>query len=535
MPVPAHDSTLPPLGSVSSSSSSSGLARICPRCRAAAPAGAGWDSKCAEHQLAFVDAKSLAESGQDALLGTTLAGRFVILSRIGSGSMGAVYRARQVTVGRDVALKIVRRDRAYDPETKARFEREARAVSLLKSPHTVTAFDFGEAEDGSWFLALEMLEGETLGDRLRRERRLHWVDALRFASDALRSLAEAHGQGIIHRDLKPDNLFLARVHDPGGDREICKILDFGIAKWVREEEAPVDQLETLAGTVFGTPRYMSPEQAQGAALDPRSDLYSLGVLLFQMLAGRAPFVDDDAVVVMAKHIKNAPPELSEAAPGVEIPPAVEAVVRRALEKLPDNRPASAEQMLNELEHALASSRAAESGVRPHVAEEDLPESLRLAKRRTWLLAGLLAVSLVAVVALGLAVWGAPLKRWSAASATSGQLKLNPEPSRDAPITTASQPAAPTPAPDTDSGSRLENSASIEGPSASSSASPTETEAASKDRLVPAPSVAQPLHAERPSPTPGSAAGNAPAKKAATKTAPSAPLERRGNERYGRFE
>ena len=134
---------------------------------------------------------------------------------------------------------------------------------------------------------------------------MHWVDALRFASDALRSLAEAHAQGIIHRDLKPDNLFLARVHDPSGDREMCKILDFGIAKWVRDEEAPVDQLETLAGTVFGTPRYMSPEQAQGAPLDARSDLYSLGVLLFQMLAGRAPFVDDDAVVVMAKHIKNA--------------------------------------------------------------------------------------------------------------------------------------------------------------------------------------------------------------------------------------
>jgi eukaryotic-like serine/threonine-protein kinase len=519
MPVPAHESTLPPL--------SGSLARICPSCRAAAPAGAGWDSRCPEHDLAFVDARALAESGQDTLLGTTLAGRFVILARIGSGSMGAVYRARQVTVGRDVALKIVRRDRAYDPETKARFEREARAVSLLKSPHTVTAFDFGEAEDGSWFLALEMLEGETLGERLRRERRLYWVDALRFASDALRSLAEAHAQGIIHRDLKPDNLFLASVHDPSGDREICKILDFGIAKWVREEEAPVDQLQTLAGTVFGTPRYMSPEQAQGAALDPRSDLYSLGVLLFQMLAGRAPFVDDDAVVVMAKHIKNAPPELSEAAPGVEIPAAVEAVVRRALEKLPENRPASAEQMLNELDHALASSRAAESGVRPHVADEDLPESLRLAKRRTWLLGALLAASLVAVVALGLTVWGAPLKRWSAHSATSSQLKRNPEPSPDARVTTALQPATPTPAPATDAASRLENSASIDVPSASVSSA----DAASKDAPMPAPSVEQPLHVERPSPTPGAT----PGKKPATKSAPSTPLERRGNERYGRFD
>ena len=494
MPVPVQDSTLPPL--------SSSLARICPRCRTPAAAGAGWDARCPEHGLAFVDARVLAESGHDPLLGTTLAGRFTILSRIGSGSMGSVYRARQAAVGRDVALKIVRRDRAYDPETKARFEREARAVSLLKSPHTVTAFDFGEAEDGSWFLALEMLEGETLGERLRRERRLHWVDALKLASDALRSLAEAHSQGIIHRDLKPDNLFLARVHDPSGDREICKILDFGIAKWVREEEAPVDQLETLAGTVFGTPRYMSPEQAQGAPLDARSDLYSLGVLLFQMLAGRAPFVDDDAVVVMAKHIKNAPPELEEAAPGIEIPLAVEAVVRRALEKLPENRPATAEQMLNELDQALAVSRAVESGVRPHVAEEDLPASLRSAERRTWLLAGLLAVSLVALVALGVAVWGSPLKRWSAASATSAALVRIPDRSGIANVTTALQPAAPTLAPSSASAPSLENSASLAPSSVSSSRSPH-----------------APISAKKPAPKP----------------ALSSPLERRGNERYGRFD
>jgi serine/threonine-protein kinase len=488
-----------------------------------APDGAGWDAKCPQHDLSFVDARALAESGQDPLLGTTLAGRFTVLARIGSGSMGSVYRARQAAVGRDVALKIVRRDRAYDPETKARFEREARAVSLLKSPHTVTAFDFGEAEDGSWFLALEMLEGETLGERLRRERRLHWVDALRFAGDALRSLAEAHAQGIIHRDLKPDNLFLARVHEPGGDREICKILDFGIAKWVRDEDAPVDQLETLAGTVFGTPRYMSPEQAQGAALDARSDLYSLGVLLFQMLAGRAPFVDDDAVVVMAKHIKNAPPELDEAAPGVEIPPAIEAVVRRALEKLPENRPASAEQMLSELVQAAAVSRAVESGVRPHVAEDDLPESLRLAERRTWLLAALLAAALLALAALGVVLWRAPLKRWSAASATSASLVRIPDHSAEANVTTALQPAAPTLAPNESAASTLENSASIAVPSTSAGSDDTFTKDTFKDAAMPAAGSGHSLHAP------------APAKKPAPKTSPTAPLERRGNERYGRFD
>jgi eukaryotic-like serine/threonine-protein kinase len=491
--------------------------RLCPKCRALAPDGASWEATCAEHGLAFVESRALNESGNDPLLGTTLAGRFTILSRIGAGSMGSVYRARQAAVGRDVALKIVRRDRAYDPETKARFEREARAVSLLKSPHTVTAFDFGEAEDGSWFLALEMLEGETLGERLRRERRLHWSEALRFAGEALKSLAEAHAQGIIHRDLKPDNLFLARTHDPSGAHEHCKILDFGIAKWVREDEnAPVDQLETLAGTVFGTPRYMSPEQAQGGPLDARSDLYSLGVLLFQMLAGRAPFIDDDAVVVMAKHIKNAPPELEEVAPGVEIPAPIEAVVRRALEKLPENRPATAEQMLSELEQALAASRAVESGVRPHVASDDLPESLRLAERRTWVLGLLLVAAVACVVALGFAVWGRSAKSLAGVAAASSRFSDH---AFGANFTTALQPATPTVVPTATPATSLENSASIAASEASSIAP-------SKAAVMPAAGSA---HSRS---TPASAL---PAKKPATKITPTSPLERRGNERYGRFE
>jgi serine/threonine-protein kinase len=487
MPALAHDSIAPLPGS--------SLARICPRCRAAAPEGAAWDACCPEHGLAFVEARALAEGHQDPLLGTTLAGRFIVLSRIGSGSMGSVYRARQLAVGRDVALKIVRRDRAYEPETKARFEREARAVSRLKSPHTVTAFDFGEAEDGSWFLALEMLEGETLGERLRREKRLHWLEALRFASEALCSLAEAHAQGIIHRDLKPDNLFLAKVHEPGGERELCKILDFGIAKWVHEDDAPVDQLQTLAGTVFGTPRYMSPEQAQGAPLDARSDLYSLGVLLFQMLTGRAPFVDDDAVVVMAKHIKDAPPELNEAAPGVDIPAPIEAVVRRALEKRPDNRPASAEQMLSEIEQAIAAARAVESGVRPHVASSDdlLPESLRVARRRTFVLSGLLVACVVVLVGLG-----------------STRLR---RPHTFPPTLTSTIKSA----------GALENSVSIERLD-SSLAAPRRT---APERELPLPSAAVEQTA-RPAPS-------APLKKPGTKAKPATPLERRGNERYGRFE
>src|SRR6187402_3106138 len=357
MPAVAAEATIPP--------SSRSTERACPRCRKPRSAFPGLVlngselPRCPEHALPFVDLRD----GSDPLLGTTIAGRFTILGRLGRGSMGAVYRARQEAVGRDVALKLVRQDRAHDPETKARFEREARAISALVSPHTVTAFDFGEAEDGSWFLAMEMLEGETVGERLRRVGRFEWADALHFTRDALRSLAEAHEKGIIHRDLKPDNLFLSRVPGHEREQELCKVLDFGIAKWSRDDDdIKIDQLETQAGTVFGTPRYMSPEQAQGTPLDARSDLYSLGVLLYQMLSGRAPFVDDDAVVVMARHIKDAPLPLSEVAASANIPAALEQAVFRALSKSPADRPQSAEEMSAELEKAAEASQAIASGI-----------------------------------------------------------------------------------------------------------------------------------------------------------------------------
>jgi serine/threonine protein kinase len=368
MPAVAADATAPP--------SSRSSERACPRCRrpqSAFPAlvtSSNALPRCPDHGLPFVDLRD----GSDPLLGTTIAGRFTILGRLGRGSMGAVYRARQEAVGRDVALKLVRRDRAHDPETKGRFEREARAISALVSPHTVTAFDFGEAEDGSWFLAMEMLEGETVGERLRRVGRLDWYDALRFTRDALRSLAEAHSKGIIHRDLKPDNLFLSRaLSNPGSEHELCKVLDFGIAKWSRDDDPEkIDQLETQAGTVFGTPRYMSPEQAQGTPLDPRSDLYSLGVLLYQMLSGRAPFVDDDAVVVMARHIKDPPPRFDTMKPEVKVPEAVEALVWRVLAKSPADRPATADQMIVELDAVEASVRALESGPRSTLIAREKP-------------------------------------------------------------------------------------------------------------------------------------------------------------------
>jgi len=320
--------------------------------------------RCPADGYAFVTPDALAEADDDAFLGATIAGRYVIRGRLGAGSMGTVYRARQDAMGRTLALKILRSDRAFDAQAKARFTREARAMSLLTSPHTVTVFDFGEIPEergeggepapgaGSLYLAMAMLEGESLGQRLKVRRRLRIEDAARVTRHALISLAEAHEKGVIHRDLKPDNLFLTRTPDG----EICKVLDFGIAKVVSDQTG-VDALETQAGTVFGTPRYMSPEQAQAKPLDARSDLYALGVLLYQMIVGRPPFVDDDAVVVMARHIKTPPTPPIEAAPDAGIPRPLSDLVARVLAKDPNDRPPSARAFIAELDMAMDPKRA----------------------------------------------------------------------------------------------------------------------------------------------------------------------------------
>jgi serine/threonine protein kinase len=283
------------------------------------------------------------------VIGQTLGGRFTVVGLVGVGSMGKVYRAVQRGTERSVALKVLRPERAREGKAKARFLREARACSSLASPHTVRVFDFGESDEGELFLAMELLEGESLAQRLRRDGRLGLLASIETTLAALKSLEEAHAKGLIHRDLKPANLFYARVATGGGGfDEILKVLDFGGAKFIAPEGKPMNAMDTLEGFVVGTPRYMSPEQAEGKALDGRSDLYSLAAVLYHMLTGRAPFTDDDPELVLAKQIRTTPDLPSVACPAAEIPHELESILMRTLAKNRDLRPKDATALSHEL-------------------------------------------------------------------------------------------------------------------------------------------------------------------------------------------
>ncbi len=277
-----------------------------------------------------------AGDGATDLVGTTIAGRYRIDRLLGSGGMGAVYRAEHVHMRKTVALKVLHREMTLVPEVVARFEREAIAASRVDHPNVVAATDFGKLEAGGFYLVLEFVEGRSLRALLDAEGALAPDRAARIAVQIASALAEAHAQGIVHRDLKPDNVMLVeRPENP----EHVKVLDFGIAKVAASDLAGQPAL-TRFGSVFGTPEYMSPEQAMGTAVDHRADLYALGILLHEMLAGETPFHDDDLMAVLARQMTAPPPPLPPS-----VPPALRAVVDQLLAKRPEERPPNADAVV----------------------------------------------------------------------------------------------------------------------------------------------------------------------------------------------
>ena len=270
-------------------------------------------------------------------------GNYRAVSLLGEGGMGAVYLAEHPEIGRRVAVKVLRPELIKDPQLLLRFLNEARAANAIRHPNIIEILDSGTTSDGVPYLVMELLEGEVLASRIRRVGKLSLPDALQLCYQTASALAAAHAKGIIHRDLKPDNLFI--VPDPvDPSRERIKVLDFGIAKL---QDLAVGRgvlsgagMQTRTGTLLGTPVYMSPEQCLGTkTLDPRSDIYSLGIIMFEMLTGHPPFVSEGFGELVNMHLNVAPRPLRDI--DATIPPLVAAMVARALGKAPDARQASA--------------------------------------------------------------------------------------------------------------------------------------------------------------------------------------------------
>ncbi|QDG54340.1 hypothetical protein FIV42_27420 [Persicimonas caeni] len=274
--------------------------------------------------------------------GTVLADRYKLTEEIGRGGFGMVYRARQMNMDRDVAIKILPPKFMAITDVVERFRREARLASRLRHPNTITVHDYGK-QDNLLFIVMEMLEGEDLADVLMRKPTVSMDRILHIGRQVLKSLHEAHQHNIIHRDLKPENIFLTRV---GSEEDFVKVLDFGIAKLAmpdpqKEGDTKLRKL-TMSGSTVGTPTYMSPEQAAGEEVDALTDLYALGVILYEMACGRPPFKDDNPVKVMRCHLFEEVPRFPQ---GPLRGSRFESVIRKALAKEKGDRFASAEEFL----------------------------------------------------------------------------------------------------------------------------------------------------------------------------------------------
>ena len=289
----------------------------------------------------MIDAQTTS-STTDPFVGRTLDEKYLIEEPVGAGGMGAVYRARHLSMDRPVAIKFLHQRLVADEAARVRFQTEARAAVKLSHPNAVSVTDFGETSEGVVYIVMELLEGRTLREILSREAPLETARATSIMLQASDAVAAAHDAGVIHRDLKPSNILVTQSADQPA---VAKVLDFGIATFAADDDEDTPVL-AQTNTVIGTPRYMSPEQHNGNELTPATDVYSLGVILYEMLAGTVPFSGATAAEIAEKHA-NSPPH-SPRGIVAAIPEGVERVVLHALEKQPADRPANAGEFRREL-------------------------------------------------------------------------------------------------------------------------------------------------------------------------------------------
>ncbi len=325
----------------------------CPNCKAGNAEDARFCGSCG-HTLAATEASNpklaAATFGEaPSLIGREIAGRYRVQAKLGEGGMGAVYKAEQISLKRQCAVKLLRPEVAGSQMLLRRFNAEAELVAKLSHPNTVNIYDFGQDSDGTLFIAMEFIEGKSLRDVIHHEAPLPLPRALRIAQQVAASLVDAHAHSIVHRDLKPDNVML---QERGRQKDVVRVLDFGIAK-LRDENRQSQMAMTQAGDMLGTPQYMSPEQIRGETIDGRTDIYSLGGLLYEMITGRLPFEAPTVMALLSKHLLETIVPPSQRRPDLNLPPEIDNLILRAMAKDAAARPATMEQFGEEIAAALA--------------------------------------------------------------------------------------------------------------------------------------------------------------------------------------
>jgi serine/threonine-protein kinase len=397
----------------------------------------------------------------DPYIGKTIDGRYLVEAVLGEGGMGVVYRGRHKVIDKKVAIKVLRGEMARNKEVTDRFLQEARAASSIGNPHIIDISDFGTLADGSTYFVMEFLGGKSLTDVMAEVRPMPLPRLLSIAKQIATGLHAAHDAGIVHRDLKPDNVIILQRSTPGSTssgRDFVKILDFGIAK-VGGEASRLTQ----AGSIFGTPHYMSPEQAAGTQVDHRTDIYALGIILYEMASGKVPFDADNFMGILTQHMYKAAVPILALVPQPEVPPGLDAIIQKCLSKKVEGRYKSMDELIHDLEKV-------EQGVHPDALAEMMARSGSFAIPGDYFRVsampapvpatppgtegrrgrGPLVIAIAAVATIGIAILAATLMRPSQAQGTVGTSvpPVQPPPVQTAPPTTAIPPPVDPPRPTT---------------------------------------------------------------------------------------